>query len=283
MEYPAYEHLRTEVIGRVGRITLNRPEKLNALSRALLAELIDTLRIMELDDDVRTIVLRGAGRAFSAGYDLTPGGQDRSKFQTYVSKGPGEWPRSLINTYTTIWDLYKPVIAQIHGYCLAGATELVAFCDLVFTSEDCQIGYPAVRALSSVDIIYHPWLMPMRKAAELLMTGDSMDGNEAVRVGYANFAFPTDELDERTLAYAERMSNIAPDLQAINKRGLHRVYEVMGFKAALLVGADMQALSSFRESAGEFTKIANEQGLKAALDWRDGPFRDYRTKGGGSG
>ena len=129
--------------------------------------------------------------------------------------------------------------------------------------------------MTTVDVLYHPWHMSMRKARELCYTGDSVTGKEAVELGWANRAFPVDDLADATESMAERIANIAPDMVQMSKRGLNRAYEVMGIRTALAVGADIQALSTFRDSAGEFGRIAQSKGLKAALDWRDGPFQDY--------
>ena len=169
------------------------------------------------------------------------------------------------------------MIAQVHGYCLAGASELASMCDLMFVAEDALLGYPPVRAMSFPDVAYHPWHMSMRKARELMYTGDSVTGLEAVQIGWANRAYPVEQLSEATEAFAARIANIESDMLAMSKRGLNRAYEIMGIRTALSVGTDIQALSMHRTSMPNFFNILREKGLKAALEWRDGPFADYRT------
>lgn len=269
-------------------VQLNRPEKMNALSHNLRAELFDALKSFEVDPDVKVIILRGSGRAWSAGYDLS-GISKTQDDRDYVERrsglpavgpmhpGQGQWPQHLLSGYWQIWELTKPVIAQVHGYCLAGGTELATMCDLMFVAEDAIIGYPPVRAMTPVDIIYHPWHMPMRKARELLYTGDSVTGKEAAEIGWANRAVPIEDLCRVTEAFAERVANVDGPMLQMTKRQVNRVYEVMGFRTSLQVGGDIQELGRVRPGGGTFGQIAREKGLKAALDWRDSPFADYGT------
>jgi enoyl-CoA hydratase len=286
-----YQDILYERKGRIAIITLNRPEKMNALSHNLRGEMFDALKTAEADDGCRVVIIRGAGRAFSAGYDLS-GPRSEGQARGYVDersglpnvgpihRGEGQWSQHLLSGYWQIWELPKPVIAQVHGYCLAGASELASMCDLMFVADDALLGYPPVRAMSTPDVLYHPWHMPMRKARELLYTGDSVTGLEAVRIGWANRAYPADRLSEETEAFAERIANIESDLLAMSKRGLNRAYEVMGIRTALSAGTDIQALSMHRPSEGAFFGVLREKGLKAALEWRDGPFSDYRSAPG---
>ena len=288
MDGNEYSDILYETKDRLAIITLNRPEKMNALSHRLRSEVFDALKTAEANADVRVIIIRGSGRAFSAGYDLGGANQTddpgsymdtRSGLPSVgpIHPGQAQWPQHLLSGYWQIWELAKPVIAQVHGYCLAGGTELATFCDLMFVAEDAVLGYPPVRAMTTVDMVYHPWHMPMRKARELLYTGDSISGEEAVRVGWANRCYPADRLSEETERFAARIANIESDMLLMSKRGCNRAYEVMGIRTALAVGADIQGLSTYRPSGKQFGTMLREKGLKAALDWRDGPFRDYRT------
>src|SRR5687768_163328 len=241
-----YFDILTQKNERHGIIQLNRPEKMNALSHNLRAEVFDALKDFETDPDVRVIIIRGSGRAFSAGYDLS-GISKTQDDRDYVERrsglpnvgpihpGQGQWPQHLLSGYWQIWELTKPVISQVHGYCLAGGSELATFCDLMFVAEDAILGYPPVRAMTSVDLVYHPWHMPMRKARELLYTGDSITGKEAVEIGWANRAYPLEQLTEETERFAERIANIESDMLAMSKRGINRAYEVMGIRTALAV------------------------------------------------
>ena len=134
------------------------------------------------------------------------------------------------------------MIAQVHGYCLAGATELATACDLVYVADDAQIGYPPVRLMSPPDMQFYPWLVGLRNAMELMLTGDPISGAEAARMGFANRSFPLKELEARVLEIAERISKIPTDLQQLNKRAVHRAMEIMGMRAAIRAGTEIQAL-----------------------------------------
>lgn len=258
----------------VRRLTLNRPGKRNALSHALRGELFTAVRAADADPEVRVIVLRGAGGCFSAGYDLA---QDPAEVHPWpISRADGAWARHVLEGWFELMDLATPVIAQVHGYCLAGGTELAASCDLVYVAHDAQIGYPPVRSMSSPDMAWHVWLMGMRRAMEAMLTGDSMTGDEAVAAGFANRAFAVDELDDRVLEIAVRVAKVPPDLQAINKRVVHRAMEAMGMRDGLRATADLNALGFHQRSSREyFARFA--QGVTTALSARDEQFGDYRT------
>jgi enoyl-CoA hydratase len=175
-----------------------------------------------------------------------------------------------------IWDLAKPVIAQVHGWCLAGGSELATACDLVYVAQDAQIGYPPVRMMSPPDNQFHAWLCGLRPAMEMMLTGDAMDGAEAVRVGFANRAFPADDLEAEVLAMAARIAKIPTDVQQTNKRAVHRAMEAMGLRSAIRAGTEIQALALTTDSSRE-TFARFRQSVTAALDARDGAFGDYRT------
>ena len=258
----------------VRRVTLNRPEKRNALSNELRGELFDALRRADGDDAVRVSIVRGAGVCFSAGYDL---GADLTQGRPYpTAGGDGHWPRHVVDGWFQIWDLAKPVIAQVHGYCLAGGSELAAACDLVYVAEDAQIGYPPVRLMSPPDAQFHPWLAGMRHAMELMLTGDPVSGAEAARIGLANRAYPAAHLEGRVLEIAERVAKIPTSLQQINKRSVHRAMEIMGMRAAIRAGTELQALAFHQPESVAYRKEVRAN-LKRALDQRDGRFGDYRT------
>ncbi len=291
-----FENLELDRVGtdgRVGRITLNRPEKMNSLSQELLFEFNDALHDFEADDSCRVIIVRGAGRTFSAGYDLAParGGADavvrrytqRDAQQRRLLMGTRTGMQQITDIHMYFWNMAKVSIAQVHGYALAGGCELAMMADLVTAAEDAQFGHPGLRGLgtSRTGVIW-PLVIGMRKAKELYYTGDSVTGAEAERIGMINHAFPKDELNERTVAMADRIANLSADHLAILKLNMNRFYENMGIYSSVRSSTDMDAAAQFtaqsyawqdkmRESAAEGT------GLKGALDWRDGPYRDYRA------
>jgi enoyl-CoA hydratase len=242
VETPA-EHVR--------RISLNRPEKRNAISTPLRAELFAALAAHDRDDDVRVTILRGAGDQFSSGYDLGGGGlMDDPPYHT--APGDGSWSRHVTEGWFSIWDLAKPVIAQVHGYAIAGATELAQACDLVYVADNARIGYPVVKAASPPDWPYHTALLGMRRAMELMLTGDDITGTEAVALGWANRAFPAADLEAEVLRIARRIAAIAPDLTQINKRGVHRQADILGTRAAIRAGSELQALAGHQASVAAF-------------------------------
>jgi enoyl-CoA hydratase len=239
----------------VARITLNRPEKRNAISTPMRTELLDALQSHDHDPDVRVTVVRGAGPCFSAGYDLR-GGPMMEGAPLYSAPGDGQWARQANDTWFSIWDLAKPVIAQVHGYAIAGATELASACDLVYVADDAQISYPVVRVMSPPDWQYHTVLLGMRRAMELMLTGDPISGVEAAAIGFANRSFPADTLEASVLAVAERVAGVPSDLAQINKRSVHRAFDVWGARAAIRAGTELQALAAHTATA-----TANRTGL----------------------
>ncbi len=256
----------------VRRLTLNRPAKRNALSNALRGELFAALEAADRDPVVRVIVIRGAGSCFSSGYDLAGVGD----LPFHTAGAQGQWARHVVEGCFRMWDLAKPIIAQVHGWCLAGGSELAFACDLVYVAEDAQIGYPAVRTMSPPDNQYHAWILGMRAAMELMLTGDSISGTEAVRLGFANRAFPVADLERETMAMAERIAKVDPQLAQLNKRLVHRQMEAMGLRAGLRAGTDLHALGWHTPASREYM-LKMREGVKAALTARDETFGDYRT------
>ena len=258
----------------VRRLTLNRPTKRNALSYALRAQLFEQLREADADPAINVIIIRGAGPSFSAGYDLA---QDKSETPPWpISTADGAWARHVLTGWFEMMDMATPIIAQVHGFCLAGGTELATACDLVYVAHDAQVGYPPVRSMSSPDMAWHAWMLGMRRAMEAMLTGDSMTGDEAVASGFANRAFPVDKLDAEVLAIAQRVAKVPADLQALNKRVVHRAMEAMGMRDGMRATADINALGFHQRASKEyFAKFAG--GVTQALDARDSSFGDYRT------
>ncbi|NNL67734.1 MAG: enoyl-CoA hydratase [Myxococcales bacterium] len=262
----------------VRRITLNRPEKRNALNHQLRGALINALIANDQDPDVRVSIVRGAGPSFCAGYDLMGSEGD---LPVYTPAGEGQWPRHVTELWMSIWDLAKPVIAQVHGYCLAGGSELATCCDLVYMAHDAQMGYPAVR-FGVPDNHFHAWFVGMRKAMEMMLTGDSIDGREATALGWANASFPAEELEARVLEVAQRIATVPADLVQLNKRVVHRQMEIMGLHTGIRAGSELCALGTHQKSLHEFMARVRKDGLTATLQERDRPFGDYRTKDGAS-
>lgn len=261
---------------QVRRITLNRPEKRNALNHALRGGVIRALQEADQDPAVRVMIVRGAGSCFSSGYDLGDGNAGQ-EFPWYTAGGDGHWPRHVTQGWMSIWELAKPVIAQVHGYCLAGGSELATCCDLVYMADDAQMGYPAVR-FGVPDNHFHPWFLGMRKAMEMMLTGDSISGVEAAQRGWANASFPADQLEAKVLEVAQRIAGVPPDVVQLNKRVVHRQMEIMGLHTGIRAGSELCALGTHQKSMHEFLARIRSKGLTGALQERDAPFADYRTR-----
>jgi len=258
---------------KIRRFTLNRPEKRNALNDELRGALFESLRNGDRDPDISVMIIRGAGTAFSAGYDLGSANHD---VERNIAPVDGWWSRHVVNNHFEMWDMATPIIAQVHGWCLAGGTELATACDLVYVAEDASIGYPPVRLMSPPDMQWQTWMMGLRQGMEALLTGDSMSGTEAVQNGFANRAWPEADLETNVLEIAERIARIPLDLLALNKRAAHRAMEAMGIRNGIRATAEIQAMGFHQKSSREYMKSFREKGVAKALSERDAQFGDYR-------
>jgi len=277
-----YEGILYEEDGGKVRITLNRPDKLNAMTPKLQRELADALWRADATAGVHVIILKAAGRSFSAGYDISmtyredeshaPGANGRRGWREFDDDvWYLERDQRLRNT---ILDLHKPVIAQVHGYCLAGGTDLALLCDLVVAAEDAVFGFPPVRNQGSP--VNHMWtyLVGPQWAKYFLLTGDQVSGTEAARIGLVLKAVPFDQLESIVEALADRMCRIDPGVLAANKRIVNIALELMGARTIQRMSAEMDSRARQAPGVKEFYRIAAEKGMKAALEWRDGAYED---------
>ena len=273
--------LLEEDLGPVRRLTLNRPDALNALSSKLVERLSEALARAAEDDGARVLVIRGAGRAFCAGYDL------KEEAEREAREGPLDldgWRSELRHDVERMLELFdhpKPVIAQVHGYCLAGGCDLMMMCDLAVASEDALFGEPEIRFGSGVVTMVMPWLVGARAAKELLLTGeDRIRAPEALRMGLVNRVVPGDRLEEETLALARKIAVLDPVGISLTKRAVNEAWEAAGFRRALLANVELDARIEAAEvpERREFNRIRAERGLKAAVEWRDARFRQAPTE-----
>ena len=269
----SYTWLLYEEIGRVVRLTLNRPEKLNALSVDLHTELLQAAKQAEADPRIHAIVIRGAGRAFCAGYDITPTSERQTTHTARTIRRDISRMEETVGRWHMLWNLRIPTIAQVHGYCVAGGTDLALHCDMIVVAEDARIGFTPVRAMGTPPT--HMWLYSVgpQWAKRLLLTGDLIDGKTARDIGWAIEAVPAAVLDDTALKLATRISNIGKDLLTANKYIVNKGLELMGRSLLQQIALEHDAMAHLAPEALEFNRIAQEQGLKAALEWRDGPFR----------
>ncbi len=281
----SYQTLLVSLSGAVAFLTLNRPEKLNAINEQMRSDLEAALRALDDDEGVRVVVIKGAGRAFCSGYDMGPtggAGQGRP-----IAVTPADSPdrpsimqdrdrlRKSIERWLWLWNYRKPLIAQIHGYCLAGGGDLAAMCDLIYCADDARFGHPAGRAMGIPQTLgLWPLRLGMLKSKELLFTGDAIDGVEAERIGMVNKSLPPAGLDRHVAELAARIARVPSDALTIHKQVVNRWFEIMGLRTAVAECAEFDAIYHQTPSALAFARIASEQGLKAAFAWRDSPFSE---------
>lgn len=264
--------LLVEDIGPVRRLTMNRPEALNALNHELTEAMSVAIREAGDDPSVHVVIVRGAGRAFCAGYDLN---EDASEGELDARS----WYEGLDGSAAKMLeflDCPKPTIAQVHSYCLAGGTDLMLACDLAVVADDSYFGYVDVRFGSGVVSMFLPWVVGVRAAKEMLFTGeDRIPAEEALRIGLVNRVVPRDELDDATLALANEIAKNEPFVVQTTKRAVNRAWDVAGFRAAMAANIELDVMieTTNLPARDEFRRITNEQGLKAAIAWRDAKFR----------
>jgi enoyl-CoA hydratase len=264
------ETLKIERRGRIAILSFNRPRVLNAFDGPLVEATTQAMAELSADENVLAIVVRGEGRAFSAGFDLKAGAA------TAGQRSLADWRRVLETDFAfimTFWECQKPTIAAIHGYCIGGAFELSLACDITVAAADTRLGAPEVKFGSGAVAMLLPFVTGSKAAREILLTGDDhLTAERALTLGIVNHVAPAGEELTKALAIAESIAAADPMAVQLSKRAINRSYEAMGMRAALA-----QALEAdiFIEGAGgprrtEFDRIRREQGLKQALAWRDG-------------
>lgn len=269
----AFQQLIYGVDDRVARITLNRPERLNALSGILVDEIMAALSSADADPEVRVVVVTGSGgRAFSAGYDMKESAEAPRRT---LAEWRARMQKDIKFTYAP-WECSKPVICMIDGFCLAGALEFAQCCDIRYCSEDAEFGVVETRFASGVATMIMPWILGNR-CRELIFTGDRFGAAEAHRLGLVDRVFPKASLEAETMKIARRISQVAADCLKWNKRAINQTFEIMGLKAAIQYGSEACAMMDANGSpeAEEFDAIRRAQGLREALRWRDDRFAAF--------
>jgi enoyl-CoA hydratase len=249
-------------------ITLNRPEKLNALNAAVCDGVDEAVARATADDDVRVVVVTGAGRAFSAGYDMSAEADDAT-LDTAV-----RWRRLLerdVAMTMGVWSLPKPTIAAVRGWCLAGGMELAMACDLLICTEDARFGEPEIRYGSGPVTLLMPYVLGERRTRELLLTGDTIDAATALQWGLANRVVAADDLVAEVDRFVARIAPTPLEVLRLTKTALNRATRAMGLLEAVEANLDLSALlnSANTPEQREFDQIVRDKGLKAGLAWRD--------------
>jgi len=266
-----YETIRLERSGTVALLTLARPERLNAIDRRMLGELQEVLDAVERDDDLRVVVVKGAGGNFSSGFDL------KEQMEARPS-GPQAWREILDRDFSTImrfWHLRKPTIAAVQGYCLAGGCELALCCDITIAAEDAVFGEPELKFGAGIVVMILPWLVGPKRAKEIILTGaDRIGAAEAARIGLINRVVPSAALESAALALARHIAIIDPELVQQTKRAINQSVETMGLVEALKAALDIDLAVEGKgsEDKRRFMEIARKEGLRRAIAWRDARF-----------
>jgi len=288
-----YENIIYEVDSGRARITLNRPERRNALSRQLIGELETALWDADNDKRIHCVIVKGAGPSFSSGYDLS--GMTDPSDRSGAGQGDSDEDRPIRRGVSTIdddswhlergqqkfrvlWDMHKPTIAQIHGHCLAGGTDLAFYCDMVIAADDALIGFPPARNLGSLPNSMWLYHCGPQWAKRITMTGDLISGADAALIGLVMKAVPAEVLDREVEGLADRLALIDPDLLSSNKRVINMGMELMGARTLQRYAAETDARAHRAPSTKEYFKAVKEGGLRGAFAERDAKFGDNRVR-----
>jgi enoyl-CoA hydratase len=267
-----------EADGNVATLTLNRPDRLNTITPELADDVRAALARANSAPEIHAIRLRGAGRVFCAGYDIDMGAR-------MMAEGEGGEPwdpmadlrtmsRYVFDTFMALWRSPKPVIAQVHGFCVGGGTDFALCSDLIACAEDVRIGYPPARVWGSPTTAMWTYRLGLERSKRLLLTGDPLDGRTAVEWGLASLAVPADELDEAALGLARRVARLPANQLQMMKLLVNTTIEQMGLPTTQLIGTLLDGAARHTPEGVAFTRRAMED-VRAAVAERDGPFGDY--------
>jgi enoyl-CoA hydratase len=266
-----------EAADAVATLTLNRPERLNAITPQLVEDFDAALARALGDDEVRAVRLRGAGSAFCAGYDIGWGSESMQAAEAGAPWDPiadYQMMRRFVDAYMALWRSPKPVVAQVHGYCVAGGTDFALCSDLIVCAEDCRIGYPPARVWGSPTTAMWMYRLGLERSKRLLLTGDAIDGARAVQWGLASEAVPAAQLEEAGLALARRVALLPPNQAAMMKLLVNQAFEQMGLHTTQLIGTLLDGAARHTPEGSAFTQRGLAD-VRGAVADRDAPFGDY--------
>lgn len=275
-----YTTLTYSAADRIARITLNRAERLNAINADLTRELRQAVLDANEDPEVRVIVLSGAGRAFCAGYDLDWGTKAEDANQRAMA---GNWDpvrdylgmSRNVRAFMSLWESPKPTIAQLHGWCVGGGTDMALCCDLIYAAEDVRIGYPPARVWGEPTTVMWVYRLGLETAKRLMLTGQALTGKEAVEYGLASAAVPEDQLAGTVNEMASRLATIPTNQLVMSKLLVNQAYENMGLRTTQMLGTIMDGVARHTPEGIEWRDMAMQEGFREAVRRRDGPWADY--------
>ena len=276
----SFATLRYEIDGRLARVTLNRPERLNAINRAMPGEIAAAVARANEDRAVHVIVLRGAGRAFCAGYDLDWGtrvSNEALERERGVWDPVADWRMmgANVKAYMSLWESPKPVVAGIHGWCVGGGTDLVLCADQIVAADDVRFGYPPSRVWGTPTTALWAFRIGLERAKRLLLTGDAIDGIEAARIGLVGKSVPAERLDAEVDALARRMAELPVNQLTMLKLLVNQTYENMGLRTTQLLGTWFDGAARHTPEGVAWLDLAKREGFREAVRRRDAPFADY--------
>jgi enoyl-CoA hydratase len=269
-----------EVTGHVARLTLDRPARGNGITRSLLEELEHSVERADLDPEVRVLLLSGAGSGFCGGYDLV----ETAETQLPNHDPSQPWDPMLdyammsrnVRSFMALVRCTKPVVCKVHGYCVAGGTDLALCADLLIASEDAKIGYPPARVWGSPTTSMWAFRLGPQRAKRLLFTGDSLSGAQAAEWGLALEAWPAAELDQRVEGLVERIARLPLDQLRMMKLLCNQWFETSGLGASQVLGTLLDGIARHTKEGYAFQELAAREGFMEAVRRRDEPFGDFR-------
>ena len=275
-----FESIDYSAADGIARIVLNRPERLNAINRRLISDLREAVIAANEDEAARVIVLSGAGRAFCAGYDLDWGTRAEDAAQREMA---GHWDpvrdyegmSRNVRVFMSFWESPKPVIAQIQGWCVGGGTDMALCSDLIYMAEDAQIGYPPARVWGEPTSVMWVYRLGLEHAKRLMLSGESLSGAEAERIGLASKAVPAADLPSVVEEMARKLASIPANQLALSKLLVNQAYENMGLRTTQLIGTVFDGIARHTPEGIAWRDLAMKEGFREAVRRRDAPFGDY--------
>jgi enoyl-CoA hydratase len=279
-----YTTLKYDRQDRIARITLNRPERLNAINAAMPGEIRRAVEQANADDAVHVIVLAGAGRAFCSGYDLKEYAEGATPLIQEMPWDPMQDYRIMkgfTDDFFSIWRSYKPVLCKVQGYAVAGGSDIALCADIVVMAEDARIGYMPARVWGCPTTAMWVYRLGAEKAKRMLLTGDTIDGKTAKAWGLVYEAVPEDLLDAEVDALAERMSSVPKNQLMMQKLMINQAYENMGLASTQMIATLFDGITRHTPEGTRFKRYAEEHGFHAAVEWRDSgkPIPEGRATG----
>src|SRR3989441_3196509 len=276
----AFEAINYSAADGIAHITLNRPDRLNAINRGLISDLREAIIAANEDGAVRVMVLSGAGRAFCAGYDLDWGTRAENATQREMAgnwapvRDSGGMSRN-VKVFMSLWESPKPVIAQIHGWCVGGGTDMALCADLIYMAEDAQIGYPPARVWGEPTSVMWVYRLGLEHAKRVMLSGESLSGSEAERLGLASKAVPEGELASVVDEMARKLATIPANQLAMSKLLVNQAYENMGLRTTQMLGTLLDGTARHTPEGIAWRDMAMKEGFRQAVRRRDAPWADY--------